>query len=155
MSDPSRIPPTHPQLTRIRAAMIKFTDERVKWMNEVLQGIKAVKLHSYEDRFTDRILAIRNNEVSQLTKRTAINVVNQTISAVSPIVVSVVSLTTYALLGNEIKAEVCFPAIALFGYLRFPLVCVACMASERKWYSTVTKICPPLHMACSKYSLEL
>jgi len=109
-------------MTRVRTAMIKCTDERVNWMNEVLLGIRAVKLNAYEERFTDRIMGIREREVTQLAKRSAIACLNQTIASVAPVMVSLASLSTYALLGNEIRADICFPAIALFGLLRFPLV---------------------------------
>ena len=41
-------------------------DARIKTMNEVLNGIKVIKLYSWENHFIDAILGIRNLELKVL-----------------------------------------------------------------------------------------
>ena len=48
--------------------MLKMTDRRVKWTAEILQGIKMVKLYSYESRFLQYLLGIREEEMKHLRK---------------------------------------------------------------------------------------
>ena len=56
-----------------RAKIVKLTGERVKLMNEALQGIRVIKLYAWEDPTVDRIEKIRKQETDlmmsyQLTK---------------------------------------------------------------------------------------
>lgn len=41
-------------------------DARIKTMNEVLNGIKVIKLYSWENHFIDAVLGIRNLELKVL-----------------------------------------------------------------------------------------
>lgn len=109
------------QLKKIRASMLKHTDERVKWTNEILQGIRAVKLYGYERKFIAKVEAIRSDELQRLMISRMVRAINVWISYTSPVLVCVVSLTAYVLLGNTLTAAVAFPAITLFNLLRFPL----------------------------------
>ena len=43
---------------------MRFTDERVKVMNEVISGMKVIKLYTWEDSFADLISKIRAYAVS-------------------------------------------------------------------------------------------
>jgi ABC-type multidrug transport system fused ATPase/permease subunit len=56
-----------------RAQIVKLTEERVKLMNEALQGIRVIKLYAWEDPTVERIEFIRKQETDlmmqyQLTK---------------------------------------------------------------------------------------
>ena len=106
---------------QVRMDMMKITDDRVKWTNEVLQSMRAIKQYAYEYQFIQKITDIRSKELSKLLTFQLIKALNMWISYTSPIAVSVVSLSTYVLLGNELTASVIFPALALFNLLRFPL----------------------------------
>ena len=44
----------------------KLSDERIKKTNEVVEGIRLIKLYGYEDAFAKVINRIRNNEVVQI-----------------------------------------------------------------------------------------
>ena len=39
---------------------MKFTDERVKVMNEVISGMKVIKLYTWEDSFAELVGKIRS-----------------------------------------------------------------------------------------------
>jgi ATP-binding cassette subfamily C (CFTR/MRP) protein 1 len=44
-------------------------DKRIKLMNEILSGIKVLKLYAWEKSFDDQVMEKRNHEVKQLTTR--------------------------------------------------------------------------------------
>ena len=61
------------KIRMIHNEVMKFKDKRIKLMNEILNGIKVLKLYAWEKSFNDQIDELRNNEVKKLKKRTYIN----------------------------------------------------------------------------------
>uniref|UniRef100_A0A9J8BNT1 ABC-type glutathione-S-conjugate transporter n=1 Tax=Cyprinus carpio carpio TaxID=630221 RepID=A0A9J8BNT1_CYPCA len=47
---------------------MKYKDERIKQMNEILNGIKVLKLYAWETSFQEKILQIRQKELNVLRK---------------------------------------------------------------------------------------
>lgn len=47
---------------------MKFTDNRIKLMNEVLNGIKILKFYAWEEAFLRRVGILRDGELSALRK---------------------------------------------------------------------------------------
>ena len=57
----------------IHNEVMNFKDKRIKLMNEILNGIKVLKLYAWEKSFNNQIDELRNNEVKKLKKRTIFN----------------------------------------------------------------------------------
>eukprot|EP00171_Calliarthron_tuberculosum_P018713 IDg18713t1 len=53
---------------RLRKESVGITDVRVKLMNEILQGIKAVKFYAWEKPFSDQVEKERKAEVENFSK---------------------------------------------------------------------------------------
>lgn len=47
---------------------MQYKDSRIKLMNEILNGIKVLKLYAWENSFRDKVLAIRQKELNVLRK---------------------------------------------------------------------------------------
>lgn len=47
---------------------MQYKDQRIKLMNEILNGIKVLKLYAWENSFKEKVLAIRQNELNVLRK---------------------------------------------------------------------------------------
>lgn len=47
---------------------MQYKDARIKLMNEILNGIKVLKLYAWETSFRDKVLAIRQKELNVLRK---------------------------------------------------------------------------------------
>ncbi|CAG7725549.1 unnamed protein product [Allacma fusca] len=101
--------------------MMKFKDDRVNLMSEILYGIRVVKFHSWERFFTYRINEIREKELSCLKGRKYLDAMCVYFWATTPVLVSVLSFTTYILLGHQLTAAKVFTSIALFNMLINPL----------------------------------
>ena len=49
-----------------------YSDDRLKGTNELLQGIKLIKLNGWEERFRSRIKTSRDSEIKALYKVAAL-----------------------------------------------------------------------------------
>jgi ATP-binding cassette, subfamily C (CFTR/MRP), member 1 len=63
------------KLRDLQVAQMKVKDERVKSMNEILNGMKVLKLYAWEPSFQDYILEIRGKEMIILKKAAVLNAV--------------------------------------------------------------------------------
>jgi len=66
---------------------MKLKDERIKMMNEILNGIKVLKLYAWENAFIRRVNEIREKELSCIRKKAVINAISSAIWTFSPILV--------------------------------------------------------------------
>ena len=96
-------------------------DQRIRLTNEVLQGIRVIKFFSWEESFEATITAIRDIELHDLRKAAYLGSIVMFMWMSTPLFVSIVTFTTYVLLGNELTATTAFTSLALFNILRFPL----------------------------------
>ena len=104
----------------LRKGQVKETDTRVKHMNELLQGIRAVKMYAWEERFGARIESIRNTGEMVFLKAIAIvRAFNFALISASPTLILVITFLFYTAVANEkMKASTVFTAVAVFERLR-------------------------------------
>ncbi|CAH3027480.1 unnamed protein product [Porites evermanni] len=95
-------------------------DSRILIMNEVLSGIKVLKLYAWEESFLSRIMHIRNNELRCLRNASCFNAVIEFTFTCAPFLVSFATFGVYILTGNELTASKAFLAMSLFNIIRFP-----------------------------------
>uniref|UniRef100_A0A4Y0ASG4 ABC-type glutathione-S-conjugate transporter n=2 Tax=Anopheles funestus TaxID=62324 RepID=A0A4Y0ASG4_ANOFN len=107
----------------LQIKQMKNKDERVKLMNEVLSGIKVLKLYAWEPSFEQQILKIRDKEVKVLKSAAYLNAGTSFIWSCAPFLVSLVTFATYVLVDekNVLNASTAFVSLSLFNILRFPL----------------------------------
>ncbi|CAL7934381.1 unnamed protein product [Xylocopa violacea] len=107
----------------LQIRQMKFKDERVKLMNEVLNGMKVLKLYAWEPSFEEQILRIRKKEIKVLKEAAYHNSGTSFIWSFAPFLVSLVSFATYVLIdeNNRLDSSIAFVSLSLFNILRFPL----------------------------------
>lgn len=71
----------------LQIKQMKNKDERVKLMNEVLSGIKVLKLYAWEPSFEQQILQIRDKEVKVLKEAAYLNAGTSFIWSCAPFLV--------------------------------------------------------------------
>lgn len=76
----------------LQIRQMKNKDERVKLMNEVLSGIKVLKLYAWEPSFEDQILKIRTKEMKVLKEAAYLNAGTSFIWSCAPFLVSYVCM---------------------------------------------------------------
>lgn len=72
----------------LQIKQMKNKDERVKLMNEVLSGIKVLKLYAWEPSFEEQVLKIRSKEMNVLKKAAYLNAGTSFIWSCAPFLVS-------------------------------------------------------------------
>ncbi|KAK2824276.1 hypothetical protein Q5P01_021451 [Channa striata] len=108
---------------KIQIENMKFKDKRLKIMNEILNGIKILKLYAWEPSFQTQVDDIRGQELKVMRKFAYLTSVSTFIFSCAP---ALVSLATFAVFvgvssDNVLTAEKAFTSISLFNILRFPL----------------------------------
>jgi ABC-type multidrug transport system fused ATPase/permease subunit len=110
------------RLRGLRQGVMQFSDARVKYILEVIQGIRIVKFMSWEQKFEDKIGDIRAQELRFFQKTALVQAAQFTLANTTPIAISLVTLWAYtALFGNELTASTAFTALQLLRVLQVPL----------------------------------
>ena len=73
-------------------------------MNEILYGIRVIKMYTWEDHFKKRVGELRDAELSSLKGRKYLDALCVYFWATTPVLISILTFTTYALLGHELTA---------------------------------------------------
>ena len=106
----------------IRNIPVKVKDDRSKLMNEILAGIKIIKMYAWEDSFLAKVTGFRNKELKQIRNSQLLRANTGFTISCAPFLVSIVTFASYVYLaGNVLTAEKAFVSIALFNIMRFPL----------------------------------
>uniref|UniRef100_A0A8D0A0W7 ABC-type glutathione-S-conjugate transporter n=1 Tax=Sander lucioperca TaxID=283035 RepID=A0A8D0A0W7_SANLU len=102
---------------------MKFKDKRLKIMNEILNGIKILKLYAWEPSFQAQVEGIRGQELKVMRKFAYLSSVSTFIFSCAPALVSLASFAVFVGVSpsNILTAEKAFTSISLFNILRFPL----------------------------------
>ncbi len=82
-------------------------DKRVKLMNEILSGVKVLKLYGWERSFMAQVLGIRDNEIKVLKKTGYMSAMLSFVSITIPFLVTLVCFTTYIFMdgGNILTPD--------------------------------------------------
>nr|AKC42152.1 ABCC10 [Petromyzon marinus] len=102
-------------------AMMHHKDGRVKLMTEILFGIRAIKLHCWEESFSRKVNGFRSDELKGLLGMKYLDALCVYLWAVTPVLISILTFVTYVSLGNALTATKVFTAVALINMLITPL----------------------------------
>ncbi|KAJ3220874.1 hypothetical protein HK099_003938 [Clydaea vesicula] len=106
----------------IFAAQMKNKDDRTKLMDELLNGIKVIKLYAWEIPFKKRVTKVRDAELDGLRKIGFLAAAQSFTWACTPFLVSFSTFLVFSIISEEkLVSEKVFGAIALFNMLQFPL----------------------------------
>lgn len=110
------------RLSALRADMLRYTDNRVKLTEEILQGVRAIKSYNWETPFIEQLRKLRALELDALRASTNTRAMLIAVLSAAPSFVAVLTLYVYVLLGNVLSPVKVFTALGLFNQLRFPLI---------------------------------
>ena len=104
-----------------RVANLKLSDERVKLCNELVQGMRIVKMYAWEESMTKRIDEVRQKELREVRAQRFIGCFLSFFMVCQPLCVTVATFSVYGGTGNPMTASRIMPALSLFTMLRMPL----------------------------------
>ncbi|XP_077998555.1 ATP-binding cassette sub-family C member 9-like [Glandiceps talaboti] len=110
------------QMARLQQKVLAFSDQRLKKSNEMLQGIKLLKLYGWEEIFCSSIEVIRQEEVKKMLKLGCWTIFFISTALVTPACVTFISFTVYSAVSpTPLTPELTFATIALVFQLSVPL----------------------------------
>ncbi|GAV06290.1 hypothetical protein RvY_16304 [Ramazzottius varieornatus] len=107
----------------LEANQLTEKDARMKVMNEILNGIKILKLYAWEKSFEEKVQVVRGRELAALRRSAHLKAINMITWLFTPSLIALVSFTTFVLSdeNNILTPSTTFVSLALFGILRVPL----------------------------------
>ncbi|KAF9179056.1 Canalicular multispecific organic anion transporter 2 [Haplosporangium sp. Z 767] len=117
--------------SRAKDEKLAAMDSRIRLMNEVLAGMKIVKLYGWESSFRAKIAVYRERELAILRKiGVAFSFMTIMFSSMT-LLMALVCFSIYATVGQgEINPQTIFVSITLFGLLNRPIGMLSFITSE-------------------------
>ena len=108
---------------KYQMAQMKAKDKRVKMMNEILGGVKVLKLYGWEPSFIKQVLDIRNKEMKALRKAAWLNAIMSFFWTSVPFLVALLSFTTYVLVDDDniLTPQKAFTTITYMRIMKMPM----------------------------------
>ncbi|KAL5473787.1 hypothetical protein EMCRGX_G028343 [Ephydatia muelleri] len=111
---------------KLQTKQMTYKDSRTKLVNEILNGIKVIKLYAWEIPFQRIIMAVRGQELGVLRNSAYLTAASSITWTSAPFLVALVTFATYALvhqgsLTERLTSERIFVSLSLFNLISFPL----------------------------------
>jgi ABC-type multidrug transport system fused ATPase/permease subunit len=104
--------------------LMKFRDQKLAIVTEVLQGIRQIKFSALEAQWQKRVRETREIELGALWAAFVADIGLLSIWIFGPVGLSAVSLATYAVLNGGLTASVAFTAMTVFNSLEMALAII-------------------------------
>ncbi|XP_030838050.1 multidrug resistance-associated protein 4 [Strongylocentrotus purpuratus] len=99
-----------------------LTDERVRIMNEIISGMRIIKIHAWEFPFSDLVRESRRKEMAKVMRSTHLRTFNIAAFKSATAIISFATFTAYALTGHVLTPSIVFLAIPLFNAVHLTVV---------------------------------
>uniref|UniRef100_A0A670YU83 Multidrug resistance-associated protein 4 n=1 Tax=Pseudonaja textilis TaxID=8673 RepID=A0A670YU83_PSETE len=115
----------------LRSRTAAFTDARIRTMNEVITGMRIIKMYAWEKSFAELVNNMRRKEISVVLKSSFLRGMNLASFFIASKITVFMTFMTYVLLGNLISASRVFVAVTLYGAVRLTVTLFFPMAIEK------------------------
>ncbi|XP_046887532.1 ATP-binding cassette sub-family C member 4-like [Hypomesus transpacificus] len=117
--------------SKFRSQTAVLTDDRIRTMNEVVSGIRIIKMYAWEKPFSALVHEVRRKEISKIMSSSYLRGLNMASFFSASKVIVFVTFTVYVLLGNPISASRVFVAVGLYSAIRLTVTLFFPYAIER------------------------
>ena len=108
------------RLFKMRVRQSELADKRVKLVNELVQGVRVLKLYAWEESLQQRSESVRRDELRHLQRQRMLGASMGTIGQVQPLAITVATFSLYGA-TNTLTAATVITALSVFNQLRGPL----------------------------------
>ncbi|KAF6717390.1 Multidrug resistance-associated protein 4 [Oryzias melastigma] len=115
----------------LRAKTAVLTDERIRTMNEVVSGIRVIKMYGWEKPFGQLVDEVRRMEISKIMQSSYLRGLNMASFFVASKIVIFFTICVYVLTGNKLSASRVFMAVSLYGAVRLTITLFFPFAIEK------------------------
>nr|XP_046230695.1 multidrug resistance-associated protein 1-like isoform X2 [Scatophagus argus] len=109
--------------SKLQEIQMKFMDNRIKLMNEILSGMKILKFYAWEEAFLQRVAILRDGELNALKKSQILYSISLASFNSSSFLIALSVFGVYVLIDeqNNLDAQKIFVSVALINILKSPL----------------------------------
>ncbi|KAG1942233.1 multidrug resistance-associated protein 4 [Pimephales promelas] len=104
--------------SKYRSKTAALTDNRIRTMNEVVSGIRIIKMYAWEKPFAALVTDVRRKEISKIMNSSYLRGLNMASFFTANKIILFVTFTVYVLVGNTISASRVFVAVSLYSAVR-------------------------------------
>uniref|UniRef100_A0AC35TH94 Multidrug resistance-associated protein lethal(2)03659 n=1 Tax=Rhabditophanes sp. KR3021 TaxID=114890 RepID=A0AC35TH94_9BILA len=118
---------------KYEVAQMRCKDERVKLCNEILNGIKVIKLYAWELPISDMVEKIRTQEINYIKKASMIRIFVDTFNESSAFLVALLTFLTYTLTDREhnlLTPQVAFVSMTLMNQMKGPTMLLGLLIDQ-------------------------
>ncbi|EYB87409.1 hypothetical protein Y032_0263g589 [Ancylostoma ceylanicum] len=109
------------QMGRCRREIAARTDKRISIMNEILNGIRVIKMYAWEGAFSEVVADLRRREMSKVRANAVFQSLVMGLFWSSGKLIVLFAVLCFILTGNDLSAERIFVATALYNACRLPV----------------------------------
>ncbi|XP_030210095.1 multidrug resistance-associated protein 4-like isoform X2 [Gadus morhua] len=121
---------------RSRTAVL--TDHRIRTMNEVVTGMRIIKMYAWEKPFAALVSEYRTEEIVNLMKSSMLRAANMATYFSASKIIVLFTFAVYVMLGNTITASRVFVTVSLYGAIRLTVTHFFPSALEKLFESLVS-----------------
>uniref|UniRef100_A0A671US37 Multidrug resistance-associated protein 4 n=1 Tax=Sparus aurata TaxID=8175 RepID=A0A671US37_SPAAU len=114
-----------------RSKTAVLTDNRIRIMNEVVSGIRIIKMYAWEKPFSALVTEVRRKEILQILRSSYLRGLNMASFFAGSKIIVFVTFTVYVLLGNTISASTVFVTVSLYGTIKLTVTLFFPLAVEK------------------------
>ena len=105
----------------LRKVAVKFRDERIKSISDMLIGIIVVKLYAWEVPFKEKINTTRMNEIKSIWSGNVMKAINEAIFFVSGVMINTVTFLAVFYAGGVLRPSSVFSVATYIQFLKLSL----------------------------------
>lgn len=118
------------RMSRQRPKINEVADKRIRLLQEILAGIRVIKLYSWDNIFRNKMANLREKELKEIRKMRFSSALITTLTLALPVLASVATFIWHVKFnGGILTADLVFPAITFFGRMETPLIIIPIIAS--------------------------
>ncbi|XP_022806581.1 multidrug resistance-associated protein 4-like [Stylophora pistillata] len=103
---------------KMRSKTAVLTDERIKTMNEIITGMRVIKMYTWEEPFAKLVAEIRRKETKMVKGTSFYRAINCAFYLSALAIISLVVFTVYVMTGHILTAEKVFVVLGLLMAVR-------------------------------------
>ncbi|XP_070786421.1 ATP-binding cassette sub-family C member 4-like isoform X1 [Enoplosus armatus] len=124
--------------SKFRSKTAVLTDSRIRTMNEVVSGIRIIKMYAWEKPFANLVSEVRRKEISKIMKSSYLRGLNMASFFCASKIIVFITFTLYVLLGNTISASRVFVTVSLYTAVRLTVTLFFPSAIEKMFECRVS-----------------
>ncbi|GFT55309.1 hypothetical protein NPIL_228741 [Nephila pilipes] len=108
--------------SKLRLKTAALTDERIRLMNEIIGGMRVIKMYGWEFPFANLVDSIRRKEVSKIRRTSILRGLNLAVFFISSKLILLVAFVVFVLgVKGDLTPEKVFVCMSLFNNLRLAM----------------------------------